>query len=40
MATQMIMPVGGFLALGFVIAGSQLLMRKLEKRKRDKEAAK
>ena len=39
-ATQMIMPVGGFLALGFVIAGSQLLMRKLEKRKRDKEAAK
>ena len=39
-ATQMVMPVGGFLVLGFVIAGSQLLMRKLENRKRDKEAAK
>ena len=39
-AMQMVMPVGGFLALGFVIAGSQFLMRKLENRKRDKEAAK
>ena len=39
-AMQMVMPVGGFLALGFVIAGSQWLMRKLEARKKDKEAAK
>ena len=39
-AMQMVMPVGGFLVLGFVIAGSQLLMRKLENRKKDKEAAK
>ena len=37
-AMQMVMPVGGFLALGFVIAGSQWLMRKLECRKKDKEA--
>ena len=39
-AMQMVMPVGGFLALGFVIAGSQWLMRKLETRKKDKEAVK
>ena len=39
-AMQMVMPVGGFLVLGFVIAGSQRLMRKLENRKKDKEAAK
>ena len=39
-AMQMVMPVGGFLVLGFVIAGSQVLMRKLEHRKKDKEAAK
>ena len=39
-AMQMVMPVGGFLVLGFVIAGSQFLMRKLETRKKDKEAAK
>lgn len=39
-AMQMVMPVGGFLVLGFVIAGSQFLMRKLENRKKDKEAAK
>ena len=39
-AMQMVMPVGGFLALGFVIAGSQWLMRKLEAWKKDKEAAK
>ena len=37
-ATQMIMPVGGFLVLGCVIAGSQFLMRKLKNR--NKEAAK
>lgn len=35
-AMQLIMPVGGFLTLGFVIAGSQWLMSRLEK----KEAAK
>ena len=29
-----------FLVLGFVIAGSQWLMRKLDNRKKDKEAAK
>jgi electron transport complex protein RnfE len=39
-AMQMVMPVGGFLVLGFVIAGNQFLMRKLENRKKDKEAAK
>ena len=39
-AMQLVMPVGGFLVLGFVIAGSQFLMRKLENRKKDKEAAK
>ena len=35
-AMQMVMPVGGFLTLGFVIAGSQKLMEHLKK----KEAAK
>ena len=39
-AMQMVMPVGGFLVLGFVIAGSQYLMKKLDTQKRDKEAAK
>ena len=39
-AMQLVMPVGGFLVLGFVIAGSQWLMRKLDNRKKDKEAAK
>ena len=39
-AMQMVMPVGGFLVLGFVIAGSQFLMRKMENRKKDKEATK
>jgi electron transport complex protein RnfE len=39
-AMQMVMPVGGFLVLGCVIAGSQFLMRKLGNRQRDKEAAK
>ena len=39
-AMQLVMPVGGFLVLGFVIAGSQYLMKKLELRKKDKEAAK
>ena len=39
-AMQMVMPVGGFLVLGFVIAGSQYLMKKLETRKKDREAVK
>ncbi len=37
-AMQMVMPVGGFLTLGFLIAGSQWLVKRLEKK--DKEAAK
>ena len=39
-AMQMVMPVGGFLTLGFVIAGSQWLMKHLEKKNKMKEAAK
>ena len=39
-AMQMVMPVGGFLVLGFVIAGSQALMKYLEKKNKMKEAAK
>ena len=39
-AMQMVMPVGGFLVLGFVIAGSQALMQYLEKKNKKKEAAK
>ena len=39
-AMQLVMPVGGFLVLGFVIAGSQYLMWKMELKKKDKEAAK
>jgi len=39
-AMQMVMPVGGFLMLGFVIAGSTKLMKYLEKRSKKKEAAK
>ena len=39
-AMYVVMPVGGFLVLGFVIAGSQYLMKTLETRKKDKEAAK
>ena len=38
-AMQMVMPVGGFLVLGFVIAGSQALMKRLNNKNR-KEAAK
>ncbi len=38
-AMQMVMPVGGFLVLGFVIAGSQWLMKYLEKKNKMKEAA-
>ena len=36
-AMQMVMPVGGFLTLGCVIAGSQWLMKRIEKK--EKEAA-
>ena len=32
---QMVMPVGGFLTLGFVIAGSQWLMKRLEAKKKE-----
>ena len=39
-AMQLVMPVGGFLVLGFVIAGSQALMTNLEKTNKKKEAAK
>ena len=39
-AMQMVMPVGGFLVLGFVIAGSQALMKHLEMKNKKKEAAK
>ena len=39
-AMQMVMPVGGFLVLGFVIAGSQWLITYLEKKNKKKEAAK
>ena len=39
-AMQMVMPVGGFLTLGFVIAGSQWLMKKLQEKDAKKEAAK
>jgi len=38
-AMQLIMPVGGFLTLGFVIAGSQWLMKQLQNNKK-KEGAK
>ena len=38
-AMQLIMPVGGFLTLGFVIAGSQWLMKRLQNNKK-KEGAK
>ena len=38
-AMQMVMPVGGFLALGCILAGFQYLTKKLENAKKDKEAA-
>ena len=34
-AMQMVMPVGGFLTLGFVIAGSQWLMKRLRNKKKE-----
>ena len=39
-AMQMVMPVGGFLVLGCVIAASQWLVKHLEKKNKKKEAAK
>ena len=39
-AMQLVMPVGGFLVLGFVIAGSQALISYMEKKNKKKEAAK
>ena len=39
-AMQLVMPVGGFLTLGVVIAGSQWLIKHLEKKAKKKEAAK
>ena len=39
-AMQMVMPVGGFLVLGCVIAGWQALMASIEKKNKKKEAAK
>ena len=34
-AMQIVMPVGGFLVLGFVIAGSQALMKRMENKKKE-----
>ena len=39
-AMQMVMPVGGFLAMGCILAGFQYLMHKMEIARKDKEAAK
>ena len=39
-AMQMVMPVGGFLALGFLVAGFQWLTKKIKIRDKQKEAAK
>ena len=39
-AMQMVMPVGGFLVLGVVLAGSQWLVKHLEIKNKKKEAAK
>ena len=39
-AMQMVMPVGGFLVLGFVIAGWQAMMKAIEMNNKKKEAAK
>ena len=39
-AMQMVMPVGGFLVLGCVIAGWQALMKSIETKNKKKEAAK
>ena len=39
-AMQIVMPVGGFLVLGFVIAGSQALMKYMDNKSKKKEGAK
>ena len=39
-AMLVVMPVGGFIVLGFVIAGSQWLMKHMEMKNKKKEAAK
>ena len=39
-AMQFVLPVGGFLVLGFVLAGSQALMKHLENKPKKKEGAK
>ena len=39
-AMQLVMPVGGFLVLGFVIAGSQALMKYMDNKSKKKEGAK
>ena len=39
-AMQIVMPVGGFLVLGFVLAGSQALMKYLDNKSKKKEGAK
>ena len=39
-AMQIVMPVGGFLVLGFVIAGSQALMKNMDSKSKKKEGAK
>ena len=39
-AMQIVMPVGGFLVLGFVLAGSQWLMKYLENKPKKKEGVK
>jgi electron transport complex protein RnfE len=39
-AMQIVMPVGGFLVLGFVLAGSQWLMKRMENKPKKKEGAK
>ena len=39
-AMQIVMPVGGFLVLGFVLAGSQWLMKRMNNKSKKKEGAK
>jgi len=39
-AMQMVMPVGGFLTLGFVVAGFQWFTRRRQNKRKEKEAAK
>ena len=39
-AMQIVMPVGGFLVLGFVIAGNQWLMKRMSSKPKKKEGAK